>query len=115
MVNRTMYSLKTFLLDYPYKNVKEALWEREVKELTVMLALCTNEYISSCCEYDVYTSYIARTPEDKELLSWLREGGRIGNKDLAKYEVFSICYKCRKWSGLLKDDFFTYPHESDIL
>jgi len=115
MVNRTMYRLKTFLFDYPFKNMKEGIWERDRKGLEAMLSLCTNEYISSCCNYDVYTSNISRIPEDKGLLEWLRKGGKIGNRLMAKYDSFSVCYKCKNWCGLLEDDFFTYPHESDII
>ena len=115
IINNILSNSKTFLLDYPYKNVKEALWERQGRELTVMLSLCSNEYISSCCEYDVYTSNISRTPEDNGLLEFLRSGGKLGNRLMAKYDSFSVCYKCKKWCGLLEDDFFTYPHESDII
>ena len=115
IINNILSNSKAFLLDYPFKSMKEALWEREVRELKVVLDLCTNEYISSCCEYDVYTSNISRTPEDKGFLEWLRKGGRIGNRLMAKYDSFSVCYKCKNWCELLEDDFFTYPHESDIV
>ena len=115
IINKLLSNSKTFLLDYPYKSMKEAIWEGQARELAIVLDLCSNEYISSCCKHDVYTRYISRTPEDKELLEWLREGGKLGNKDLVDYKVFSICYKCGQWSGLLKDHFFTFSHESDII
>ncbi len=114
-INRTISNLKTYLFDYPYKNMKEAIWEREGKELVTMLSLCTNEYVSVCCKYDVYTKYISSSPNDEGMLEWLREGGKLRNKDLVDYKVFSICYKCRQWSGLLKDNFFTFSHESDMV
>ena len=113
MVNRTISNLKTYLFDYPYKNMKEGIWERDKKSLEVSLALCTNPYVSSCCKYDVYTNYISDKVEDLELLEWLRKGGRLGYKLLAVYDSFSICLKCRLWCGLLEDNFFTFSHESD--
>ena len=58
LMNTLLSTSKTYLLDYPYKNMKEAIWEREGKELVTMLSLCTNEYVSVCCKYDVYTKYI---------------------------------------------------------
>lgn len=106
---------KTFLLDYPYKSMKEALWEGQARELKVVLDLCSNAYISSCCEYDVYTRYISSLPNDEGMLEWLREGGKLGRSILVKYESFSICYKCGQWCGLLEDHFFTLSHESDII
>jgi len=115
VVNRFLLNSKSFLFDYPYKNMKEAIWEREGKELVTMLSLCTNEYVSVCCKYDVYTKYISSSPNDEGMLEWLREGGKLRNKDLVDYKVFSICYKCRQWSGLLKDNFFTFSHESDMV
>ena len=114
-INRTISNLKTYLFDYPYKNMKEAIWEREGKELATMLSLCTNEYVSSCCKYDVYTKYISSSPNDEGMLEWLRKGGKLGSDVMVKYEYFSICYKCRKWCGLLKDNFFTFSHESDMM
>ena len=113
LINRTMNSLKTYLLDYPYKNMKEAIWEGQGRELATMLSLCSNEYVSSCCDYDVYTNYISSYPNDEGMLEWLRKGGKLGSKELKEYEYFSVCYKCREWCGLLEDDFFTFPHESD--
>ena len=113
LINRTMNSLKTYLLDYPYKNMKEAIWEGQARELATMLSLCSNEYVSSCCDYDVYTNYISSYPNDEGMLEWLRKGGKLGSKELKEYEYFSVCYKCREWCGLLEDDFFTFPHESD--
>ena len=115
MFNRTISYCKTYLLDYPYKSMKEALWEREGKELVTMLSLCTNEYVSSCCKYDVYTKYISSSPNDEGMLEWLRKGGKLGSDVMVKYEYFSICYRCREWCGLLEDHFFTFSHESDII
>ena len=113
MVINILLSSKAILFDYPYKTFKESLWEWDRKSLEVSLALCTNPYVSSCCKYDVYTNYISTMEEDKELLEWLRKGGRLGNKLLAEYDSFSICFKCRLWCGLLEDNFFTFSHESD--
>ena len=113
--NRTISYCKTFLLDYPYKSIKEAIWEREGKELAIVLDLCTNEYVSVCCKYDVYTNYISSSPNDEGMLEWLRKGGKLGSKELKEYEYFSVCYKCRNWCGLLKDNFFTFSHESDMI
>jgi len=114
LINRLMYNLKTFLFDYPFQSMKEGLWERDRKGLEVMLHLCTNEYVSSCCKYDVYTSYISTKEEDKKLLEWLKEGGKLG-RVFSEYDSFSICYKCRQWCGLLEDNFFTFSHESDTI
>ena len=114
-LNLLLYNSKTYLLDYPYQSMKEGIWERDKKSLEVSLALCTNPYVSSCCKYDVYTNYISTMEEDKELLEWLRKGGRLGNKLLAEYDSFSICFKCRLWCGLLEDNFFTFSHESDTI
>ena len=113
LINRTMNNLKTYLFDYPYQSIKEGIWERDRKGLEVMLSLCTNEYISSCCDYDVYTKYISSYPNDEGMLEWLIKGGKLGKKIVLEYEYYSICYKCRNWCGLLKDDFFTFSHESD--
>ena len=115
LMNTLLSTSKTYLLDYPYKNMKEAIWEREGKELVTMLSLCTNEYVSVCCKYDVYTNYISSSPNDEGMLEWLRKGGKLGSKELKEYEYFSVCYKCRNWCGLLKDNFFTFSHESDMI
>ena len=114
-INRIMYNLKTYLFDYPFQSMKEGIWERDRKGLEVSLALCTNPYVSSCCKYDVYTNYISTKKEDLELLEWLRKGGRLGSKEMNKYDSFSICFKCRLWCGLLEDNFFTFSHESDTI
>ena len=114
-INRIMYNLKTYLFDYPFKSMKEGIWERDRKGLEVSLALCTNPYVSSCCKHDVYTNYISTKEEDLELLEWLRKGGRLGSQDMNKYDSFSICFKCRLWCGLLEDNFFTFSHESDTI
>lgn len=114
-LNLLLYNSKTYLLDYPYQSMKEGLWERDKKSLEVTLALCTNEYVSVCCKYDVYTNYISSYPNDEGLLEWLRKGGKLGSKELKDYEYFSICYKCRNWCGLLEDNFFTFSHESDTI
>ena len=115
MVINILLSSKAILFDYPYKTFKESLWERDRKSLEVSLALCTNPYVSSCCKYDVYTNYISSLPENEKLLEWLREGGKLGSKEMNKYEHFSICFKCRQWCGLLEDNFFTFSHESDTI
>ena len=115
VINRTMYSIKTYLFDYPFQSIKEGIWERDRKSLEVSLALCTNPYVSSCCKYDVYTNYISSLPENEKLLEWLKEGGKLGSKEMNKYEYFSICFKCRQWCGLLEDNFFTFSHESDTI
>ena len=115
MVINILLSSKAILFDYPYKTFKESLWERDRKSLEVSLALCTNPYVSSCCKYDVYTNYISSLPENEKLLEWLREGGKLGSKEMNKYEYFSICFKCRQWCGLLEDNFFTFSHESDTI
>ena len=115
LMNTLLSTSKTYLFDYPYKNMKEAIWEREGKELVTMLSLCTNEYVSSCCKYDVYTKYISSYPNDEGMLEWLIKGGKLGKKIVSEYEYYSICYKCRNWCGLLKDNFFTFSHESDMM
>ena len=115
MVIKILLSSKTYLLDYPYQSMKEGLWERDKKSLEVSLALCTNPYVSSCCKYDVYTYCISSLPEDKKLLEWLREGGKLGSDVLTKYDSFSVCFKCKDWCGLLEDNFFTFSHESDTI
>ena len=63
--NRTISYCKTFLFDYPYKSMKEAIWEGQARELAIVLDLCSNEYISSCCKHDVYTRYISSLPNDE--------------------------------------------------
>ena len=113
LMNTLLSTSKTYLLDYPYKNMKEAIWEGQARELATMLSLCSNEYISSCCKHDVYTNYISSSPNDEGMLEWLIKGGKLGKKIVLEYEYYSICYKCRNWCGLLKDDFFTFSHESD--
>ena len=55
MVIKILLNSKTYLLDYPFKSMKEGLWERDKKSLEAMLHLCTNPYVSACCKYDVYT------------------------------------------------------------
>lgn len=115
MVIKILLNSKTYLLDYPFKSMKEGLWERDKKSLEVSLALCTNPYVSSCCKYDVYTNYISSLPEDEKLLEWLREGGKLGSDVLTKYDSFSVCFKCKGWCGLLEDNFFTFSHESDTI
>ena len=115
MVINILLSSKAILFDYPFQSMKEGLWERDKKSLEVSLALCTNPYVSSCCKYDVYTNYISSLPENEKLLEWLREGGKLGSKEMNKYEYFSICFKCRQWCGLLEDNFFTFSHESDTI
>ena len=115
ILNLLLYNSKTYLLDYPYKNMKEAIWEGQARELATMLSLCSNEYISSCCKHDVYTNYISSSPNDEGMLEWLRKGGKLGSKELKEYEYFSVCYKCREWCGLVLDDFFTFPHENDMV
>ena len=115
ILNLLLYNSKTYLLDYPYKNMKEAIWEGQARELATMLSLCSNEYISSCCKHDVYTNYISSSPNDEGMLEWLRKGGKLGSKELKEYEYFSICYKCRNWCGLVLDDFFTFSHENDMV
>ena len=111
LMNTLLSSSKTYLFDYPYKTI----WEGQGRELATMLSLCSNEYVSVCCDYDVYTNYISSYPNDEGLLEWLRKGGKLGSKELKDYEYFSICYKCREWCGLLEDDFFTFPHENDMV
>ena len=115
ILNLLLYNSKTYLLDYPYKNMKEAIWEGQARELATMLSLCSNEYISVCCKHDVYTNYISSSPNDEGMLEWLRKGGKLGSKELKEYEYFSICYKCRNWCGLVLDDFFTFSHENDMV
>ena len=115
LMNTLLSTSKTYLLDYPYKNMKEAIWEGQARELATMLSLCSNEYISSCCKHDVYTNYISSYPNDEGMLEWLRKGGKLGSKELKEYEYFSVCYKCRNWCGLLEDNFFTFSHESDMI
>jgi hypothetical protein len=115
MVIKILLSSKAILFDYPFQSMKEGLWERDTKSLELMLHLCSNPYVSSCCKHDVYTNYISTIPEDEKLLEWLREGGKLGKKLLAKYDSFSICFKCRQWCGLLEDNFFTFSHESDTI
>ena len=115
LMNTLLSTSKTYLLDYPYKNMKEAIWEGQARELATMLSLCSNEYISSCCKHDVYTNYISSSPNDEGMLEWLRKGGKLGSKELKEYEYFSICYKCRNWCGLVLDDFFTFSHENDMV
>ena len=115
LMNTLLLNSKTYLFDYPYKNMREAIWEGQGRELATMLSLCSNEYVSSCCDYDVYTNYISSSPNDEGLLEWLRKGGKLGSKELKEYEYFSVCYKCREWCGLVLDDFFTFPHENDMV
>jgi hypothetical protein len=115
LVISILSNCKTFLLDYPYQSIKEAIWEGQARELATVLDLCSNGYVSSCCKHDVYTKYISSSPNDDGMLEWLKEGGKLGSDVLVKYESFSVCYKCRKWCGLLEDHFFTFPHESDII
>ena len=115
MVINILLSSKAILFDYPFQSIKEGIWERDRKSLEVSLALCTNPYVASCCKYDVYTNYISSLPENEKLLEWLREGGKLGSKEMNKYEHFSICFKCRLWCGLLEDNFFTFSHESDTI
>ena len=115
MVIKILLNSKTYLLDYPFKSMKEGLWERDKKSLEAMLHLCTNPYVSACCKYDVYTWSISSLPEDEKLLEWLREGGKLGSDVLTKYDSFSVCFKCKGWCGLLEDNFFTFSHESDTI